>query len=177
MRVLTEPKNSLSLASCRPELLVRTFMRCSLSPFLGGLTTSSSGVRALHGNRCPMWASHSSRSTQDMQGQLGRCHQGLPRAPEEAILGPNHGVGLVVCRFPFPMVFSSCSKKDLETSLEKGMGMCLFNLPEVKQPFGGRKCGNGYVEDGEQCDCGELEVSKLPPTWSPCPWLGEAART
>ncbi|XP_073934173.1 disintegrin and metalloproteinase domain-containing protein 12 isoform X2 [Castor canadensis] len=59
--------------------------------------------------------------------------------------------------FPFPMVFSSCSRKDLETSLEKGMGMCLFNLPEVKQSFGGQKCGNGYVEEGEECDCGEPE--------------------
>ncbi|XP_076980580.1 disintegrin and metalloproteinase domain-containing protein 12 [Tamandua tetradactyla] len=59
--------------------------------------------------------------------------------------------------YPFPMVFSSCSRKDLETSLEKGMGMCLFNLPEIKQPFGGQKCGNGYVEEGEECDCGEPE--------------------
>ena len=61
-------------------------------------------------------------------------------------------------RFPFPMMFSSCSRKDLEASLEKGMGMCLFNLPEVKQSFGGQKCGNGYVEEGEECDCGEPEV-------------------
>ncbi|CAM5129452.1 unnamed protein product [Eretmochelys imbricata] len=59
--------------------------------------------------------------------------------------------------YPFPMMFSSCSKKDLENSLEKGVGMCLFNLPEVKESFGGRKCGNGYVEDGEECDCGEPE--------------------
>lgn len=56
------------------------------------------------------------------------------------------------------MVFSSCSRKDLENSLEKGVGMCLFNLPEVKESFGGQKCGNGYVEDGEECDCGEPEV-------------------
>ena len=62
------------------------------------------------------------------------------------------------------MVFSSCSRKDLEASLEKGMGMCLFNLPEVKQAFGGRKCGNGYVEEGEECDCGEPEVR------GPSPW-------
>lgn len=62
------------------------------------------------------------------------------------------------CRFPFPMMFSSCSRKDLEASLQKGMGMCLFNLPEVKQSFGGQKCGNGYVEEGEECDCGEPEV-------------------
>lgn len=59
--------------------------------------------------------------------------------------------------YPFPMVFSSCSKKDLEASMEKGMGMCLFNLPEVKPSFGGQKCGNGYVEEGEECDCGEPE--------------------
>ncbi|VFV29483.1 Hypothetical predicted protein [Lynx pardinus] len=59
--------------------------------------------------------------------------------------------------FPFPMVFSSCSKEDLEASLEKGMGMCLFNLPEVKPSFGGQKCGNGYVEQGEECDCGGPE--------------------
>uniref|UniRef100_A0A8D0H5L0 ADAM metallopeptidase domain 12 n=1 Tax=Sphenodon punctatus TaxID=8508 RepID=A0A8D0H5L0_SPHPU len=59
--------------------------------------------------------------------------------------------------YPFPMMFSSCSKKDLENNLEKGMGMCLFNLPEVKESFGQQKCGNGYVEEGEECDCGEPE--------------------
>ncbi|XP_053440193.1 disintegrin and metalloproteinase domain-containing protein 12 [Nycticebus coucang] len=64
--------------------------------------------------------------------------------------------------YPFPMVFSSCSRKDLESSLEKGMGMCLFNLPELKQSFGGQKCGNGYVEEGEECDCGEPEECANP---------------
>ncbi|KAK0147895.1 Disintegrin and metalloproteinase domain-containing protein 12 [Merluccius polli] len=59
--------------------------------------------------------------------------------------------------YPFPTVFSSCSKKDLAASFEKGMGMCLFNMPEVKVLYGGQKCGNGYVEEGEECDCGEPE--------------------
>lgn len=61
-------------------------------------------------------------------------------------------------RYPFPTVFSTCSKKDLAASLEKGVGMCLYNMPEVKVLYGGQKCGNGYVEEGEECDCGELEV-------------------
>ncbi|KFO38257.1 Disintegrin and metalloproteinase domain-containing protein 12 [Fukomys damarensis] len=77
-------------------------------------------------------------------------------ALERALLPPSPPL-LIALWYPFPMVFSSCSRKDLETSLEKGMGMCLFNLPEVKQAFGGPKCGNGYVEEGEECDCGEQE--------------------
>ncbi|XP_075468372.1 disintegrin and metalloproteinase domain-containing protein 12 [Ascaphus truei] len=59
--------------------------------------------------------------------------------------------------YPFPTVFSSCSKKDLDNSLEKGVGMCLYNMPEVTESFGEQKCGNGYIEEGEQCDCGEPE--------------------
>ncbi|XP_037127249.1 disintegrin and metalloproteinase domain-containing protein 12 isoform X1 [Syngnathus acus] len=59
--------------------------------------------------------------------------------------------------YPFPTVFSTCSKKDLAASLEKGVGMCLDNMPEVKVLYGGQKCGNGYVEEGEECDCGEPE--------------------
>ncbi|KAM4537558.1 disintegrin and metalloproteinase domain-containing protein 33 [Odontesthes bonariensis] len=56
---------------------------------------------------------------------------------------------------PFPRVFSRCSKRDLDNYFQKGGGMCLYNMPNMKDLVGGKKCGNGFVEDGEECDCGE----------------------
>ncbi|TMS04605.1 Disintegrin and metalloproteinase domain-containing protein 12, partial [Larimichthys crocea] len=73
-----------------------------------------------------------------------------------------HLMARLCIEYPFPTVFSTCSKKDLAASLEKGVGMCLYNMPEVKVLYGGQKCGNGYVEEGEECDCGEPEECMNP---------------
>ncbi|XP_069779455.1 disintegrin and metalloproteinase domain-containing protein 19-like [Narcine bancroftii] len=61
-------------------------------------------------------------------------------------------------RGPRPaQVFSSCSKRSLQQSLARGIGMCLYNLPDPSLLVRGQKCGNSYVDSGEECDCGKPE--------------------
>ncbi|XP_063313611.1 disintegrin and metalloproteinase domain-containing protein 33-like [Pelobates fuscus] len=63
---------------------------------------------------------------------------------------------------PFPRKFSSCSQHQLRSYLQKGGGMCLFNMPNTKDLVAGKKCGNGFLEEGEECDCGEPEECTNP---------------
>ncbi|XP_067161180.1 disintegrin and metalloproteinase domain-containing protein 19 [Apteryx mantelli] len=63
---------------------------------------------------------------------------------------------------PFPKVFNQCNRKELEKYLQSGGGMCLSNMPDTKKMYGGKKCGNGYLEEGEECDCGEVEECNNP---------------
>ncbi|XP_030638100.1 disintegrin and metalloproteinase domain-containing protein 23 [Chanos chanos] len=48
--------------------------------------------------------------------------------------------------------FSKCSISDYKNFLLRGGGSCLFNKPN--KLFEATECGNGYVEVGEECDCG-----------------------
>lgn len=64
-------------------------------------------------------------------------------------------------RHPFPRVFNQCNQKELKRYLSSGGGKCLFNLPNTQVMYGGQRCGNGYLEEGEECDCGEVEVRAL----------------
>ncbi|XP_028028222.1 disintegrin and metalloproteinase domain-containing protein 12 [Bombyx mandarina] len=51
-----------------------------------------------------------------------------------------------------PVRWSSCSLKSLALSFERGMDYCLRNKP--RRLFQSPTCGNGFIEPGEQCDCG-----------------------
>ncbi|XP_008845610.1 disintegrin and metalloproteinase domain-containing protein 19 [Nannospalax galili] len=63
---------------------------------------------------------------------------------------------------PFPRVFNWCNRRELDRYLQSGGGMCLSNMPDTRTLYGGQRCGNGYLEDGEECDCGEEEECNNP---------------
>ncbi|KAJ1523183.1 hypothetical protein ONE63_001072 [Megalurothrips usitatus] len=59
-----------------------------------------------------------------------------------------------------PTQWSSCSQTYVALAFHHGMDYCLRNKPP--KLFGGPVCGNGFVESGEQCDCGSESNCRNP---------------
>jgi len=55
-----------------------------------------------------------------------------------------------------PYKFSECSLSDYHVTLQRGHAICLLNRPGNQKEYF-RTCGNGIVEDDEECDCGTIE--------------------
>lgn len=57
-----------------------------------------------------------------------------------------------------PTRWSECSVHQLNFAIHQGMNHCLKNIPT--HLFDPPTCGNGFVEAGEECDCGLPNVCK-----------------
>ncbi|EPY89700.1 a disintegrin and metalloprotease domain 11 isoform 1 preproprotein-like protein [Camelus ferus] len=70
---------------------------------------------------------------------------------------PDNWLGCIMedTGFYLPRKFSRCSIEEYNQFLQEGGGSCLFNKPlKLLDP---PECGNGFVEAGEECDCGSVQ--------------------
>uniref|UniRef100_A0A674N7R6 ADAM metallopeptidase domain 11 n=1 Tax=Takifugu rubripes TaxID=31033 RepID=A0A674N7R6_TAKRU len=88
---------------------------------------------------------------------------GMLRNKEQSAAGdcrcPDPWLGCIMeeTSYHLPRKFSRCSVDEYLRFLQQGGGSCLFNKPsKLLDP---PECGNGYVELGEECDCGLITVS------------------
>ncbi|KAM5171856.1 zinc metalloproteinase-disintegrin-like VLAIP-B [Mantella aurantiaca] len=85
-------------------------------------------------------------------------------------LGMNHDTAGCTCgaktciMFPsvssdFPLKFSGCSTRDLRNFIYNSYPNCLLNVPAISEILSPAICGNKFVENGEECDCGEPQFA------------------
>ncbi|XP_022522561.2 disintegrin and metalloproteinase domain-containing protein 28 [Astyanax mexicanus] len=88
-------------------------------------------------------------------------------------LGMNHDTSSCTCpdsscimapalSYTIPKQFSSCSVSNLEQYLNSRNPNCLLNKPLQKSLLQPPVCGNGFLESGEQCDCGSVTECSNP---------------
>ncbi|KAH0623151.1 hypothetical protein JD844_031161 [Phrynosoma platyrhinos] len=59
-----------------------------------------------------------------------------------------------------PKDFSSCSLQDFQKYIMERTPACIINMPSPKDIIATPVCGNDFVEEGEECDCGTPKECK-----------------
>ncbi|KAJ6653719.1 hypothetical protein lerEdw1_008790 [Lerista edwardsae] len=82
--------------------------------------------------------------------------------------GMNHDTNYCACSsgscimaaqlsYKTPRDFSSCSLQDFQKYIMDQTPACITNMPLTKDIIATPVCGNDFVEEGEECDCGSPE--------------------
>uniref|UniRef100_A0A8C3ALZ5 ADAM metallopeptidase domain 23 n=1 Tax=Cyclopterus lumpus TaxID=8103 RepID=A0A8C3ALZ5_CYCLU len=123
--------------------------RRSSAAYFGGMCSGSRGVGV--NEYGTSWSMAGSLS-QSLAQNLGIQWDPASRRKECGCVDSWTGCIMEDTGVQHPRRFSKCSISDYKEFLLKGGGSCLFNRPT--KLFEATECGNGFVEVGEECDCG-----------------------
>lgn len=134
----------------------RTFQGTTIgmAPLEGMCSADNSGGVSADHSELPIGAA--ATMAHEIGHSFGMSHD-ADGCCEEALPEEGGCVMAAATGHPFPRVFSACSRQQLLHFFQKGGGMCLFNPPDPRLLVLGGRCGNGFLEDGEECDCGDAE--------------------
>ncbi|XP_037645477.1 disintegrin and metalloproteinase domain-containing protein 23 isoform X1 [Sebastes umbrosus] len=123
--------------------------RRSSAAYFGGMCSVSRGVGV---NEYGTTWSMAGSLSQSLAQNLGIQWDPAARRKECGCVDSWTGCIMEDTGVQHPRRFSKCSISDYKEFLLKGGGSCLFNRPT--KLFDVTECGNGFVEVGEECDCG-----------------------
>ncbi|XP_069618539.1 zinc metalloproteinase-disintegrin-like berythractivase [Ranitomeya imitator] len=119
-----------------------------LATVSGMCGANSAGVIQDHNTNA---ASVGSTVAHEMGHNLGMYHDDL----NSCTCGAPACVMTPILSYPPPLAFSSCSTSDMRSFIYTYFPDCLLNIPQTSQVLTPPVCGNKFIENGEQCDCGE----------------------